>query len=332
VRVERLRLEGDPRAVAARVRALAPAPRSVEDEVRALVARVREEGDAAVHELTRRFDTAGAEPPPPRVGPEELAAALAGLAPTLRAALELAAENVAAVARAGMAADHEVTLGQGQRIVLRELPVRRAAIYAPGGRAPYPSTVVMGAVTARTAGVEQVVVCAPPAGGDVHATTLAACALCGVTEVHRMGGAQAIAALAYGTASVEAVDVVVGPGNRYVTEAKRQVFGRVGIDGLAGPSELVVVLDQAGDAHLAALDLLAQGEHGPDSLVAALSPDPGALDAVAAAMQAAAGARPTVQPAPCALVETADLDGARLLEVAREAVRQLVALITEPLG
>jgi histidinol dehydrogenase len=161
--------------------------------------------------------------------------------------------------------------------------VRRVAVYVPGGRAPYPSTVVMGAVTARAAGVEEIVVCAPPeAGGRAHPVILAACALCDVTEVYRMGGVQAIAALAYGTESVPAVDVIVGPGNPYVQEAKRQVVGRVGIDGIAGPSELAVIASGGADPELIALDLLAQAEHGPDSPVWCFSPDGALLDAVAA--------------------------------------------------
>ncbi len=137
----------------------------------------------------------------------------------------------------------EIELAEGQRITVAEQPVRRAAVYVPGGRAPYPSTVVMGAVTARAAGVGEIAVCAPPGpGGRAHPVILAACVLCEVSEVYRMGGAQAIAALAYGTESVAAVDVIAGPGNAWVQEAKRQVaWTRVGIDGIAGPSELVVV-------------------------------------------------------------------------------------------
>ena len=155
--------------------------------------------------------------------------------------------------------------------------MRRAAAYVPAGRAPYPSTVVMCAVTARAAGVDDFAVCAPPGpGGRAHPVILAACALCGVNEVYRMGGAQAIAALAYGTETVPRVDVIVGPGNAYVTEAKRQVAGVVGIDGLAGPSELVVVATDGADPELVALDLLAQSEHGEDSLLALVSPEAGA--------------------------------------------------------
>ena len=221
----------------------------------------------------------------------------APLGDELTAALELAAANVATVARAQIGeAPITVDLPQGQRIVVGEEPVRSAAIYVPGGRAPYPSTVIMGAVTAREAGVERVVVCSP---GPMDAAIRGTCALCGVDELYAMGGAQAIAALAYGTGNVEPVDVIVGPGNAYVTEAKRQVFGDVGIDGLAGPSELVVVLEDAAAVPLVALDLGAQAEHGEGSLVVAISSSAAVLDALAT----------TVAPAgdvPCVLVEADD--------------------------
>ena len=144
----------------------------------------------------------------------------------------------------------------------------------------------MCAATARAAGVPEIAVCAPPGPeGRAHPVILAACVLCGVTEVYRMGGAQAVAALAYGTESVAPVDVIVGPGNAYVQEAKRQVVGTVGIDGIAGPSELVVVATPGADPELVALDLLAQAEHGEDSPLWLISPDAGLLDAVLAAIE-----------------------------------------------
>ncbi len=175
-----------------------------------------------------------------------------------------------------------------------EQPVARAGIYAPGGRAAYPSTVVMCAVTARAAGVPEIAVCSPPGGpaGEVHPIVLAACALCEVDEVYRVGGAQAIAALAYGTESVPKVDVISGPGNDWVTEAKRQVVGHVGIDGVAGPSELVVVAAGEVDAELIALDLLAQAEHGQESFVAVLSARRGAARRGRRAGRAAGAAAP----------------------------------------
>lgn len=183
--------------------------------------------------------------------------------------------------------------------------MRRAGVYAPGGRHPYPSSVVMGVVPARVAGVEEVVVAAP-----AHPLILAACALCGADEVYRMGGAQAVAALAYGTESVRRVDVIVGPGNVYVQEAKRQVSGRVGIDGFAGPSDLLVLATADADPRPIALDLLAQAEHGGDSLVVAVSDDAALLDAVGRELQALWGGRPTVAAGPKALVEAGDLEAA----------------------
>jgi histidinol dehydrogenase len=268
VAVERFAL-GDPEEVAARVRALAPGAASVADDVAAIVADVRERGDEALLEYVRRFD--GAEGP--------LRADLAGtpeLAPELRAGLELAIANVRAVAEAGVDHERGVMLPQEQTVALRELPVRRAAVYVPGGRAPYPSTVVMGVITARVAGVEEVVVCAPGA----HPLILAACALCGADEVYSMGGAHAIAALAYGTEGVPRVDVIVGPGNLYVQEAKRLVSGDVGIDGFAGPSDVVVLASAGADLALVSIDLAAQAEHGEGTIVCAVSDEAGLLDAV----------------------------------------------------
>jgi histidinol dehydrogenase len=270
----------------------------VTERVREIVERVRREGDDAVLALTRELDTGGAEPWPLRVDRLELRQAADALPGPLRDALELAAGNVRTVALAAVQADRELELPQGQRVWLREVPVARAAIYVPGGRAPYPSTVVMGVTAAQAAGVEQVVVASPPSPGAE--VVLGACALCGVDEVYRMGGAQAVAALALGTASVARVDVVAGPGNLYVQEAKRQLSGVVGIDSFAGPSELLVVLDVDADARLAALDLRAQAEHGPDTVLVAASPADATLDAMATHLA----------DVDCLLVDVPDLDAA----------------------
>jgi histidinol dehydrogenase len=189
--------------------------------------------------------------------------------------------------------------------------VRRVGVYVPGGRAPYPSTVVMCCVPARVAGVERVVVATPPdRSGEANRTILAACTLCGVEEVYLMGGAQAIGALAYGTDSVEPVDLIVGPGNHYVQEAKRQVFGRVGVDGVAGPTELVVIADDGADAAMLALDVAAQAEHGADTLLAVLSPSETLLSAVEAETEALEGRSETASNAPLALVRVPGLDAA----------------------
>jgi histidinol dehydrogenase len=270
--------DGDPVALAAQLRALVPAGASVSDQVAEIIRQVRSNGDTALVDFTRRFDTGGAEPSALEVPAADLDAALQRLDADVRAGLERAIDNVGAVAQAALREDLSVDL-DGHTVVLREVPVQRAGIYVPGGRAPYPSTVVMGVVTARMAGVPDVAVCAPPGNsGDMDPTVLAACRLAGATHVYAMGGAQAIAALAYGTETVAAVDVIVGPGNLYVQEAKRQVSGDVGIDGFAGPSDLFVVASAGADVHEVELDLLAQAEHGPGTLVVAASPLPELLD------------------------------------------------------
>jgi histidinol dehydrogenase len=268
------------------------------EEVAEIVRAVREGGDRAVIELTERFDRAELGPDHLGVDPAELEASVGLLEPGLLAALRVAIANVRAVAEAQLHEPVAVELPQGQRVDVVEVPVRRVGIYVPGGRAPYLSTVVMCAVTARAAGVEQIAVCCPPGpGGGAHPAILAACVLCQVSEVYRMGGAQAIAALAHGTESVRRVDMIVGPGNAWVTEAKRQVFGQVGIDGLAGPSELLAIAGADADPELAALDLLAQAEHGPDSPVALIALDRGVLDAVVAAVERMAAGRASVTDA-----------------------------------
>jgi histidinol dehydrogenase len=223
------------------------------------------------------------------------------------AGLEVAIANVAAVGWGSAHLPQEIALTQGHRVVLREIPVRRAAVYVPGGQAPYPSTVVMGVVTARAAGVEEVVVCTPP---PVDPVLLGACALAGVAEVYRVGGAQAIAALAHGTDSLPAVDVIVGPGNLYVQEAKRLLSGRVGIDSFAGPSDLLVLFDapDAGSIRLIALDLLAQAEHGAATPVIAVSPDAGLLDLLEADIAALERAHRAEIEATCILVEVGSLE------------------------
>jgi histidinol dehydrogenase len=272
-----------PDVTAAELRALAPPPAAVKADVRAIVDAVRQRGDAAVREFGARFDRV--EPAALRVPLDELDESARELDPDVLEALGLAIANVGAVAEAQLRDPVIVDLPQGQKVEIVEVPVRRAAAYVPGGRAAYPSTVVMCAATARAAGVEELAVCSPPGpDGHVHPAILAACSLCGVTEVYAMGGAQAVAALALGTESVPPVDVIVGPGNSYVQEAKRQVVGLVGIDSVAGPSELLVVASSGADPALAAADLAAQAEHGTDSLVLAISPDADLLDAIDAAL------------------------------------------------
>jgi histidinol dehydrogenase len=271
-----------------------------QEEVRAILDEVRTGGDEAVLRLTERFDKAELGPGQLRVDARELEASVGSLEPEVLRGLRTAIANVRAVVRAQARDPVSVGLEQGQRVEIVEVPVGRAAIYVPGGRAPYPSTVVMGAVTARAAGVDEIAVCAPPGpGGRAHPVILAACVLCEVTEVYRMGGAQAIAALAYGTGSVRSVDVIAGPGNAWVQEAKRQVaFTEVGIDGVAGPSELAVIADGPGvDPEAVALDLLAQAEHGADSALWLFAPDDGLREAVVSAIERLARERPSAADA-----------------------------------
>lgn len=282
MRSERLELSGDEQALAVRLRALVPAPESVDSVVADIVAAVRSGGDEALHEYTRALDTDASDPPPLRVTEEELEAAGTELDPAVREGLRALIENVGRVAELSLDEDREAAFGSHQ-VTVRTTPVDSAAVYVPGGRASYPSTVVMGVVTAQVAGVRDIVVCSPPgADGDVSPVVLAACHLTGASTVYRMGGAQAVAAFAYGTESVAAVDVIVGPGNLYVQEAKRQVSGRVGIDGFAGPSDLVVIADGDVEPELIALDLLSQAEHGPGTLVLAISISSALLDEVQA--------------------------------------------------
>jgi histidinol dehydrogenase len=334
MRIERLGVAdvarlGGTRAAAEHVRALIPDGTSVEQAVREIVQAVRAGGDEAVREYTRRFDTAGNEPKSLIVAPQELDAAIRELPLELVAGLQVAIANVAEVAQAGVDESRTVSLSQGQSVTLREVPVGAAAVYVPGGRAPYPSTVVMGVVTARAAGVLDVVVCSPPgADGQIDRTILGACRLCGVERVYRIGGAQAIAALTYGTETVERVDVIVGPGNLYVQEAKRQLAATVGIDGFAGPSDLVTVIGaQAGErgVELAALDMLAQAEHGAGSLVVAIAPSAQTLDGLAQTLERMVVTRPTVGEAACVLVEVQDARGA--VELANELAPEHLELI-----
>ncbi|MGN6556716.1 MAG: histidinol dehydrogenase [Solirubrobacterales bacterium] len=268
-------------------------------------------GDEAVLELTNRFDAPGANLNSLRVDPADAKAALAVTEPKLRTALETAIANVRQVAEAQIGSEREVELPAGQKVTLREVPVGAAGIYAPGGRAAYPSSVLMCAIPAQVAGVERVALASPPGpDGRLNPLTLAAAALCEVEEIYAMGGAQAIFALAYGTATIEPVDVIAGPGNAWVREAKRAVYGEVGIDSLAGPSELMVIAGHDTDPEWAALDLCAQAEHGPESPLVLAAVEEQVLDAIAEAAEVAAASRPSVAEAPLALVQVRDVEAA----------------------
>jgi histidinol dehydrogenase len=301
---------GGPAGAAGHIRSLVPAGAAVEGPVREIVDAVRAGGDEAVLTYTRKFDTAGGEPRPLLVSPEELDGAIKELPLELVAALQVTIANVALVAQAGASEDVTVALPQGHTILVREVPVGSAAVYVPGGRAPYPSTVIMGVVTARAAGVLDVAVCSPPgADGEIDRSILGACRLCGAERVYRMGGAQAIAALAFGTDTVARADVVVGPGNLYVQEAKRLLSATVGIDGFAGPSELLVVLGahaSAQEVRLAALDMLAQAEHGQGSLAVGACAATEVGDMLVAELEHLLSEPPSVGGGVLVLVDAAD--------------------------
>ncbi len=234
--------------------------RDVSGPVSAIIDRVRREGDSALLAYAKEFDNA--ELTALEVPQAQLDQALAGLDGGLRAVLEEAAENIRAFHRQQVQNGFAVADRPGVVLGQKVTPIEKVGVYIPGGTAPLPSTVLMDCIPARIAGCPQVVMVSPPTcGGDIDPVILAAAKIAGVDRVFRCGGAQAVAALAYGTETVPRVDKIVGPGNAYVAEAKRQVFGQVGIDMIAGPSEILVIADAGSDAHFVAADLLSQAEH-----------------------------------------------------------------------
>ena len=259
---------------------------AVGTQVAAIIADVRARGDAALAELTERFDHHTlAEEADWRIAPEACRAAFDALEPTLRAALELAAARIRAYHEAQLPEDRDYTDAEGVRLGARWLPVDAAGLYVPGGRAAYPSSLLMNAIPAKVAGVGRLVVVTPTPGDVLNPLVLAAAHLAGVDEIWRVGGAHAVAALAYGTDRIAPVDVITGPGNAYVAEAKRQLFGVVGIDMVAGPSEILVIADAQNDPHWIAADLLSQAEHDPVAQSILITDDAAFADAVAAAVQ-----------------------------------------------
>lgn len=316
-------------ATAAELRSWTPNAADVRD-VEAIREEVLSDRDEAVLRLTARFDATERAPGSLRVDPGEVEDALGRTAPELRQAMELASANVRAVAEAQLEEEpsRRVELPQGQIVTLRDIPVGAAGIYAPGGRAAYPSSVLMCAIPARVAGVGRLALASPPGpNGRVHPLVLAAAALCGVDEVYAMGGAQAVFALAYGTGSVAGVDVIVGPGSAWVQEAKRAVSGTVGIDSNAGPSELMLLAGHDADAEWAALDLCAQAEHGADSPLVAVAVEERVLEEIAAGVERAAAERPTVADAALALVQAPDLGAA--VELANAYAPEHLQLLDE---
>ena len=268
---------------AALVNARREADSDVSRDVAAIVADVKTRGDAAVADYTQRFDSHSLDW---RISLADCQAALDALDPDLRAALELAANRIRAYHEKQRPLDSDSVDEAGVRLGARWRAVDAAGVYVPGGRAAYPSSVLMNAIPAKVAGVERLVMVTPTPGGMINPLVLAAAALAGVDEVWRIGGAQAVAALAYGTDTIAPVDVITGPGNAWVAEAKRQLYGVVGIDMVAGPSEIVVVADAASNPQWIAADLLSQAEHDPTSQSILFTDDGAFADTVEKAVEA----------------------------------------------
>ena len=259
---------------------------SVDQAVSGIIADVRKRGDAAVIDYTQRFDRLALTAETLRVSAAEIDAAVAEIPPELMAALDLAAERIELFHRAQLPSDLQMTDTAGLTLGMRWGALDSVGLYVPGGKAAYPSSVLMNALPARVAGVGRIAMCVPTPDGVLNPLVLAAAHRAGVTEIYRIGGAQAVAALAWGTASIAPVDRIVGPGNAYVAEAKRQVFGRVGIDNIAGPSEVLILADASNDPRLVAVDLLAHAEHDEAAQAILITDDRGFADAVAVAVEA----------------------------------------------
>ena len=256
----------------------------VDDAVAAIIADVRARGDAAVLELTARFDKLELTSESMAFTKAEIEAEIAKVAPEDRAALELAADRIRAYHARQMPEDALWQDVSGATLGWRWTPVSAAGLYVPGGLASYPSSVLMNAIPAKVAGVKRLVVTCPTPGGVVNPLVLLAAEIAGVDTVYRIGGAQAVAALAYGTQTIQPVDKITGPGNAYVAAAKRRVFGRVGIDMIAGPSEILVIADRDNDPDWIALDLLSQAEHDESAQSILITPDAGFAARVVAAV------------------------------------------------
>ncbi|MFZ4745299.1 MAG: histidinol dehydrogenase [Sphingomonas sp.] len=272
-------------AFAALVDARREADADVSADVAAILSRVRAVGDAAVIDLTRRFDGFDLDTEGWSISRDDCAAAYAALAPDLRAALDLAAARIRTYHLKQRPTDSDWTDNTGTRMGARWTAVEAAGLYVPGGRAAYPSSVLMNAIPAKVAGVDRLAMVTPTPKGAINQAVLAAAHIAGIDEIWRIGGAQAVGALAYGTDHIAPVDVIVGPGNAWVAEAKRQLYGRVGIDMVAGPSEILVVADASNEPSWIAADLLSQAEHDPTSQSILITDDAAFADAVVAAVE-----------------------------------------------
>jgi histidinol dehydrogenase len=275
------------------------ADRATRDAVSAILEAVLERGDEAVREYTRRFDEVDLVPAEWALDPGTWQEALERIPAPLRTALTLAVDRVRAYHEHQREPGFHVTEADGSLVGMKVSPLDRVGLYIPGGKASYPSSVVMNAVPALVAGVQEIIAVVPPQG--VTDLVLSACALSGVTRIFRIGGAQAVAALAYGTATVPRVDKIVGPGNRWVAEAKRQLVGQVGIDMIAGPTEVMIIADATARADRIAADLIAQAEHDEDATSWCVTTDPLLADALPGALETALARAPRAAIARTAL-------------------------------
>ncbi|WP_226017514.1 histidinol dehydrogenase [Novosphingobium sp. FKTRR1] len=253
---------------------------NVARDVQTILEDVRLRGDEALAEYSQKFDQFSPADDGWQIGPDVCREAYEDLAPDLRAALELAAQRIRAYHEAQLPEDRDYTDEAGIRLGAKWRAVDGAGLYVPGGRAAYPSSLLMNAIPAKVAGVERLVIATPTPKGEINPLVLAAAHLAGVDEIWRVGGAQAIAALAYGTRRIQPVDVITGPGNAWVAEAKRQLYGVVGIDMVAGPSEILVIADGRNDPQWIAVDLLSQAEHDPVAQAILITDDAAFADQV----------------------------------------------------
>ena len=292
--------------------------------VEEIVSGVRDKGDAALLEFTERFDRVALTPGELAVTAGEMEAAEGAVGAATMRALRYAADRIERFHRESAPRSWRMTDALGSRLGQEVRPLDRVAVYVPGGRAAYPSTVLMTVIPARVAGVKEIVLVSPPSPDkSLNPTVLAAARVAGVTEAYRIGGAQAVAAVAYGTETIRRVDKIVGPGNIYVALAKSRVFGDVGIDMIAGPSEVMVVADASADPGWVAADLLAQAEHDPMARAVLLTPSRALIDAVAAAAERQLAALPRREIAEAALRAHGALVLTRSLEEAVEVANLL---------
>ena len=308
------------------------------DQVASIIREVAGRGDAALLEYTERFDGLSvANADGIRVPPEELAAAAEHIEPSLLEALRRAADQIRSFHERQRETGFLDLFPDGSVLGQRVLPLRRAGVYVPGGRAAYPSSVLMNVLPARVAGVDEIAMVTPAPGGEIQPVVLAAAYVVGVTEVLRIGGAQAVAALAYGTETIQPVDKIVGPGNKWVAEAKRQVFGRVDIDMVAGPSEILVIADDTADPRHVAADLIGQAEHDPDAIAWLVTPSERLAATVPDALEPLLAENPRREIASAALASNGvvvivpDLAAAAAVAELR-APEHLELLVEEPLA